>query len=180
MSVGELRGRVPTLVTFDELVDWAGQHERLPRIVLDLKEREIDRQIVPALADDHLRRRVIVTTQHTGSIRRLTTRRTCGSGSHADRLPPGEPRVAAAVDIPTVRCSSLLLPQLRWSRATAVVPYYRWRLRVVRSFHRAGRASSGPSMTSRRADRRDRRRPDRRTFLAPRLSRVFPITILSA
>ena len=39
--------------------------------MLDLKERDIDRRIAPSL-NDEFRGRVLVTTQHTASIRRLT------------------------------------------------------------------------------------------------------------
>ena len=143
LPVETLRQRVSTLLTFAEFVEWATVHERPPRIVLDLKERELDRRIAPVLANDDFRRRVIVTTQHTGSIRRLT------SAFPDLRIGLSRGQAAAGANPPAVRPWIVrllrpvlfywLLPQLRWSRATAVVIHHRLATpRNVRQFRRAG------------------------------------------
>jgi glycerophosphoryl diester phosphodiesterase len=143
LSVDELRERVPTLVTYAEFVDWASSHPEFPRIVLDLKEREIDRRIVASLRDAALRDRVLVTTQHSGGIRRLTA-------EFPDlRIGLSRGHAAAGADPPALRpwiiralrpvLSYWLLPQLRWSRATTVVVHHGLvSPRNVRQFQRAG------------------------------------------
>jgi glycerophosphoryl diester phosphodiesterase len=143
LTVDELRRRVPTLVTYAEFVTWATSHPEFPRIVLDLKERDIDRRIAASLDDAKFRGRVLVTTQHTASIRHLTAEfpdlRVGLSRGHA----------AAGADPPALRPWIIralkpmlfwwLLPQLLWSRATTVVIYHRLvSRRNLRQFQRVG------------------------------------------
>lgn len=143
LSVAELRERVPTLLTFAEFVEWATVHERPPRIVLDLKERAIDKRIRAALTNDDFRRRVIVTTQHTGGIRRLTaafpdlriglSRGQAAAGANPPALRPWITRLLRPI------LFYWLLPQLRWSRATVAVIHHRLATRRnVQQFQRAG------------------------------------------
>lgn len=143
LDVATLRARVPTLLTLPEFVAWANLQTPAPRVVFDLKERDIDRRIVSVLADPVFRARVIVTTQHTASIRRLRarfpdlrvglSRGQAAAGAHPPALRPWIVRLLRPVVF------WWLLPQLRWSRADTVVIHYRLATPpTVGRFRRAG------------------------------------------
>lgn len=143
LTLAELRRRIPTLLTFTEFITWVNARAQPPKIVLDLKERDVDTRIYDDLRDDTLRRQVIVTTQHSAAIRRLTT-------AFPDiRIGLSRGHAAAGANPPALRpwivhllrplLFHWLLPQLRWSRATTVVIHHRLATRRnVRRFQRAG------------------------------------------
>jgi glycerophosphoryl diester phosphodiesterase len=143
IPLAELRRLVPTLLTLDEFVDWANRRDPLPGIVFDFKERRLERRVAWVFHDPRLRRRTIVTTQHTWSIRRLRTafpdlrvglsRGQAAAGANPPRMRPWIAHALRPI------LFLMLLVQLRWSRATAVAIFHRLATpQTVRRLHRAG------------------------------------------
>ena len=73
-STDELRGLIPTLLTFDELLEFLGGIDPNVRLVLDLKTRGVDRMLAPYLKRNSLRRRVLVTSTYAFGLWRLKRR----------------------------------------------------------------------------------------------------------
>ena len=142
-SLAELRARVPSLLTLDELLDRVARNQTGGRFTFDLKQRGIERELAPLLRERGLTQHTLVTTQHAPSLRRLARsfpglRRGLSRGQAAAGVRPGWlRRPTAALLRPFI--FAWLLPQLRWSRATAIALHYRLVTpTLVRRFNRAG------------------------------------------
>jgi glycerophosphoryl diester phosphodiesterase len=142
-TLAELRERIPTLITLDELLDRVARHDTRGRFTFDLKQRGIERQLAHALRERGLTRDTLVTTQHAPSLRRLARsfpglRLGLSRGQTASGIRPRLlRRPTAALLRPII--FAWLLPQLRWSRATAVALQHRLVTpAIVRRFNHAG------------------------------------------
>ncbi len=143
LDVAQLRQEAPWLMTVGDFVAWQSGLDPRPWIVLDLKERSIDRALAPFLADPELRGRVIVTTQHMASIRRLSARYPdmrlglsrghAAAGARPARLRPWLERLLRSFWF------HWLILQLRWCRANTAVLHHGLATRTnIRRFRRAG------------------------------------------
>lgn len=140
----ELRSHIPTLLTLDDLLMLIAARPQNVRIVLDLKERGIERDLTPVLEQrPDLVNRVLVSTVHTTSLRRLAVRfpgiRLALSRGHLiSSLPAVSVRSLAAHLLKPVY-PLWCLPQLRWSRAGAIaLQYHLLSAGTVARFHGLG------------------------------------------
>lgn len=142
-TAAELQAAVPTLITFAELLAHLGETGSACRVVLDLKERDTDRALAPLIERHGLEQTVIVTTRHSGSLRRLRRQ--------FPRLRMGLSRGSSLEQVRPVRLRRLyhrllrqvfpvlVFLQLRWCGATAVSFHYSLiDGRSVRRYHRLG------------------------------------------
>ncbi len=140
----ELRKRIPTLLTLDDLLMFIAGQSGSVRLVLDLKERGIEKVLIPVLETrPDLVASSLVSTVHAGSLRRLaqrfpTMRLALSRGHAVSGLP-----VSFARDWTGKLLRGLffwwVLPQVRWSRAGIVALHYRLLdRRIVARYHRAG------------------------------------------
>ena len=129
LSVDELRARVPTLLTLAQLLDLVARTGTEGRFTFDLKQRGVDRQLAAALRTHNLTRQTLVTTTHSASLRRLAhefpgLRLGLSRGQLVGWLRPAWTRRLYVAALRPVLLA-WLLPQLRWSHATAVVLQHR-------------------------------------------------------
>lgn len=130
LTVRELQMRVPTLVTLDDLLMLTAGQGVTSRLVLDLKERGIDRALISILERrPDIVRNVLVSTVHTASLRRLSTRfpelRLALSRGHLIAWLP-VPRIRRIVARALRRVFPIwLAPQLRWCGAGTVAIHHR-------------------------------------------------------
>jgi glycerophosphoryl diester phosphodiesterase len=101
-TTDELRGLIPTLLTFDEMLGVIDSVDPNARMVLDLKSRDVDGKLAPYLEDPLLRRRVLVTSTFSFALRRLKRRfpdlRTgLSRGALMSRVPPPLRPMAGAI-----------------------------------------------------------------------------------
>ena len=142
-TISELRAAIPTLITLEELLDCVGAQDAAYRLVLDLKERDTDRALAPLIERHGLERRVIVTSRHTGSLRRLRRqfpllRMALSRGSSLEQLRPAALR-RVYHRLLRVVFPVLVFQQLRWCGATAVSFHYSLiDSRSVHRYHRLG------------------------------------------
>ena len=142
-TIGELRAAIPTLITLEELLEAVSGHDASYRLVLDLKERDSDRALTPLIESHGLERRVIVTTRHTGSLRRLRRqfpllRMGLSRGSSLEQLRPAALR-RVYHRLLRITFPVLVFLQLRWCGATAVSFHHSLiDARSVRRYHRLG------------------------------------------
>jgi glycerophosphoryl diester phosphodiesterase len=73
-SPDQLRRTVPTLLTLEEFLTYLGEHGPKERLVLDLKERDIDRPLVAVIERWGLEDKVLVTSRYGRGLRRLRRR----------------------------------------------------------------------------------------------------------
>lgn len=144
LSVPEIRAIIPTLLTLEELLDRLVDAGPAGRLVLDLKERGIERLLIPILEErPELVSNVLVSTVHTMSLRRLSQRfpeiRLALSRGHLiSSLRPTGLQVVIAKLLRPVFPVWLSL-QVRWCGATAVAMQYRLiDPSAVQRYHRLG------------------------------------------
>jgi glycerophosphoryl diester phosphodiesterase len=141
--IDELRAAIPTLITFEELLEHVSGHDAEYRLVLDLKERDTDRTLAPLIERHGLERRVIVTSRYALSLRRLRRqfpllRMGLSRGSSLAQLRPAALR-RAYHRLLRIVFPVLVFLQLRWCGATAVSFHYSLiDSRSVRRYHRLG------------------------------------------
>lgn len=140
----ELRKRIPTLLTLDDLLMFIAGQPGSVRLVLDLKERGIEEALIPILdVRPDLVASSLVSTVHTGSLRRLAKR------FPTMRLALSRGHAIAGLPVPLARdwTGKLMrglffwwvFPQARWSRARIVALHYRLLdRRIISRYHRAG------------------------------------------
>lgn len=144
LSVPQIRAIIPTLLTLEELLDRLVDAGPSGRLVLDLKERGIERLLIPLLeARPELVSNVLVSTVHTMSLRRLSQRfpriRLALSRGHliSSLQPTGLHGAIAKVLRPVFPVWLSL--QVRWCGATAVAMQYRLiDPTAVKRYHRLG------------------------------------------
>jgi glycerophosphoryl diester phosphodiesterase len=73
-TTDELRGLIPTLLNIDELLELIDAFDAPARLVLDLKDRNVDRALMPYLRDGALRGRVLITSTYSFGLWRLKRR----------------------------------------------------------------------------------------------------------
>lgn len=128
LTVQELRRRIPTLLTFDDLLMLTTGTSAAHRLTLDLKERGIEQELIPILEQrPDVLSRVLISTVHTSSLRRLAERfpnlRLALSRGHLmGSLPDGFSGLVARILRPLFPI--WLAPQLRWCRAGAVALHH--------------------------------------------------------
>lgn len=144
LTVKDLRSRVPSLLTLDDLLMLAAGGPAAYRLVLDLKERGIEQDLIPILEQrPDVVRNVLVSSVHTRSLRRLADRfpdiRLALSRGHLVSGIPFEPlgRLVARLSRPLY--PAWMLFQMRWCRAQ-VVAVQHWLLdrAAMERFHRMG------------------------------------------
>lgn len=125
MTVTELRSAIPTLLTLDDLFMRVTSAGTSGRLVLDLKERGVERALIPILEQrPDLVSNVLISTVHTTSLRRLSHRfpdiRLALSRGHlvSSLEPTGLHNVVALLLRPLF--PFWLSGQVRWCGATAV------------------------------------------------------------
>ena len=144
LTIRELRDRIPTLLTLDDLLMLAAGRAIQTRFVLDLKERGIEHDLIPVLEQrPDVVRSVMVSTVHTRSIRRLAERfpgmRLALSRGH---LVSGFPLSGARPLLATM--SRTVYPlwmtwQMRWCRAqTAALQHKLLDASTISRFHSVG------------------------------------------
>jgi glycerophosphoryl diester phosphodiesterase len=143
LTLDELRARVPTLLTLAELFDRLSRETVRSRVTLDLKDRDVDRALAPCLRERGLTRDALITSQHMPALRRLRGQFPgLRLGLSRGQICGGRRRVWLRELLGHLLEPVIfiwLLPQLRWSRATAVALQYRLVTpRLVRRFNRAG------------------------------------------
>ncbi len=145
LTLAELRALIPTLMTLEELLDRLAGVGPSGRLVLDLKERGIEKALIPILeARPELVPNVLVSTVHTRSLRRLAKRfpgmRLALSRGHLiSTLRQGWSQRAVAAVLRAL-FPIWLSPQVHWSRATAVALQHHLLDRVaVRRYRSLGR-----------------------------------------
>lgn len=74
LTLNELRALVPGLLTLDEMLEILLELDPDVRFVLDLKDRSIDRYLLPWLSRPEVRRRSLVTSKFSPGLRRLGLR----------------------------------------------------------------------------------------------------------
>lgn len=144
LTMPEIRAIIPTLLTLDELLDQLVDAGPSGKLVLDLKERGIERSLIPILEQrPDLVSKVLVSTVHTASLRRLSHEypdmRLALSRGHliSSLRPMGLQRIAAKLLRPVFPVWLSL--QLRWCRATAVaMQYHLIDPTAVQRYHRLG------------------------------------------
>jgi glycerophosphoryl diester phosphodiesterase len=144
LTARELRKRIPTLLTLDDLLMLVAGRTAQTRLVLDLKERGIEDDLIPVLEQrPDVVRSVMISTVHMLSVRRLADRfpglRLALSRGH---LVSGVP--IAGIGSLLARISRPVYPlwmawQMRWCSAQTVALQHRLIDAVtVRRFHRIG------------------------------------------
>jgi glycerophosphoryl diester phosphodiesterase len=144
LTLRELRDRIPTLLTLDDLLMLVAGRTGQTRLVLDLKERGIDQDLIPVLEQrPDVVRSAMVSTVHTGSIRRLAERfpdmRLALSRGH---LVSGCPFVSVRSVLAWM--SRPIYPmwmtgQMRWCRAqTVALQHQLLDAATIRRFHHLG------------------------------------------
>ena len=144
LTVPEIRAIIPTLLTLEELLDRLVDAGPTGRLVLDLKERGIERLLIPLLEErPGLVPNVLVSTVHSMSLRRLSQRypemRLALSRGHLISSP--RPRGLQGIMAKMLRpvFPVWLSLQLRWCRATAVaMQYHLIDPTAVQRYHRLG------------------------------------------
>jgi len=144
LTVRELRRAIPTLLTFDDLLMSLAGRRLTGRLVIDLKERGIEGDLIPIFEQrPDIARQALVATVHTASLRHLAERlpnlRLALSRGHLVSWLEsfGLHRPVAAV----LRQLFPLwvLPQLRWSRArTVALQHHLLDRRQVKRYNRFG------------------------------------------
>lgn len=125
----DLRKRVPGLLTLDDLLMLMSSKREPVRLVLDLKERGLDLDLMPVLEQrPDVLQSVLVSTVHTFSLRRLSTRfpglRLALSRGHLIGGMP-HPRLQSLVAGALRHLYPLwMIPQLRWCGAGAAAMHY--------------------------------------------------------
>lgn len=130
LTARELRRRAPTLLTLDDLLMLLAGRAGPGRIVLDLKERGIEGDLIPVLEQrPDIVQRVLVTSVHTRSLRRLSER------FPALRMGLSRGHLVSGFPVPEARpvlgrilrhvYPWWMLPQVRWCRATTVAMEHR-------------------------------------------------------
>lgn len=141
-TTDELRGLIPTLLTMDELVAYIDDLDPQARLVLDLKDRKVDRALVPYLEDGDFVSRILVTSAFSMGLWRLRRQfpglRTGLSRGAMLTKPPGWLRPLAALAV-TPAVIPLALFQMRLAGIEMAVLHHELaRPGVVRFFHRRG------------------------------------------
>jgi glycerophosphoryl diester phosphodiesterase len=141
-TTDELRGLIPTLLTMDELVTFINGLDPDARLVLDLKDRRVDRALVPYLLDGRFAARVLVTSTFSCGLWRLRRRlpglRTgLSRGATLTRVSRPWRPLAALVLTPVMILLALLQMRLAGIR-TAVLHHELARPGVIRFFKRRG------------------------------------------
>lgn len=144
LTLVDLRARIPTLLTFEELLDRLVDVGPSGRLVLDLKDRGVDRLLLPLFEErPELARNIMVSTVHTFSLRRLSgqfpgMRLALSRGHLISSLRP------RALQGMVARVLRPVFPiwlsfQTRWCRATVVaMQHHLIDLAAVRRYHRLG------------------------------------------
>lgn len=140
----ELRKRIPTLLTLDDLLMFIAGQSRPVRLVLDLKERGLEEALIPILETrPDLVASSLVSTVHAASLRRIARR------FPTMRLALSRGHFVSGLPVPLLREGAgrvlrglyfwWVLPQARWSRARIVALHYRLLdRRIIARYHRAG------------------------------------------
>lgn len=140
----ELRERIPTLLTLDDLLMFLNGQPGQVRLVLDLKERGLEEALIPILeVRPDLVASALVSTVHAASLRRLAQR------FPTMRLALSRGHFTSGLPLPIARewAGKLMrglffwwvLPQVRWSKARIIALHYRLLdRRVISRYHRAG------------------------------------------
>lgn len=74
LSLDQLRALVADILTFDAFVEKLDSIDPAVRLVIDLKGGGTDRYLMPYLEDARLRRRSLITSKHSPSLRRIRQR----------------------------------------------------------------------------------------------------------
>lgn len=74
LTLDELRALAPAMLTLDEMLEILLELDPDARFVLDLKDRGIDRHLLPWLSKPEMRRRSLVTSKFSPGLRRLGLR----------------------------------------------------------------------------------------------------------
>jgi glycerophosphoryl diester phosphodiesterase len=141
-TIDELRGLIPTLLTLDELITFIDALDSQARLVLDLKDRRVDRPLLLYLLDRRVDSRILVTSTFAWGLWRLKRRipelRTgLSRGAILKRIPRRVRSFAAALVAPVY--VALMMAQMRPAGiGTAVLRHELARPGVVRFFHRHG------------------------------------------
>lgn len=120
----ELRALIPTLLTFQEMLDFLDEFAPDARLVLDLKDRRVDRSIVPVIVERNLTSRVLVTSKLSPGLRRLNhqlpqLRLGLSRGAMLTWAPRGHPRLLlATLTRPLFTLTAAI--QRRWSGISTV------------------------------------------------------------
>lgn len=130
LTYAEIRRRIPTLLTLDDLLMLVASRPGNVRIVLDLKERGIEQDLIPVLEPrPDLTQNVLISTVHTTSLRRLSRRfpgiRLALSRGHLVSSIPVLRLQQVAARLLRPLYPFWLAPQLRWCGAGAVALQYR-------------------------------------------------------
>jgi glycerophosphoryl diester phosphodiesterase len=144
LTMRELRKRIPTLLTLDDLLMLVAGRRGQTRLVLDLKERGIEQDLIPILEQrPDIVRSVMVSTVHSRSIRRIADRfpgmRLALSRGHlVSSIPfPGLGSLLAAISRPVYPL--WMMYQMRWCGAQTVALQHRLiDAATVGRFHRMG------------------------------------------
>lgn len=140
----DLRKRLPGLLTLDDLLMLMSSRQASVRLVLDLKERGLELDLIPVLEQrPDVARSVLVSTVHMRSLRRLAERfpnlRLALSRGHLISGMP-HPVVGRLLARALRHVYPLwMIPQLRWSRAGAAAMQHQLLTpAIVERFHRMG------------------------------------------
>lgn len=124
LTVDDLRDRIPTLLTLEELLDYLHLENPGTRITIDLKDRWVDRALVPILEERELTQNILITSRFAPGLRRLAT-----------RFPAARLGLSRGASVAFVRPAWLrriyagvlrflypfwTFPQLRWAKATTL------------------------------------------------------------
>jgi glycerophosphoryl diester phosphodiesterase len=143
-TFSELRKSMPEIMTLDDLLMLVASQRAPVRVVLDLKERGLELSLIPVLEQrPDIVQRVLVSTVHTRSLRRLAQR------FPGLRLALSRGHLIGAFPHPALRrlvASALrhiyplwMIPQLRWSKAgAAAMQHLLLTPPVIARFHRLG------------------------------------------
>jgi len=141
-STDELRGLIPTLLTFDELLEFLDGIDSGVRLVLDLKTRGTDRALAPYLEGDAQSRRALVTSTFAFSLRRLkrhfpSLRTGLSRGSLLSRI-PARLHPLAARTLGRMIAHLMVIEMSLFGLDTAVLNHIIVDARVVEMFHSRG------------------------------------------
>lgn len=142
-STDELRSLIPTLLTFDELLEHLSIANSHVRLVLDLKSRDVDRTLVPYLEDAGLRSRVLITSAFSFGLWRLKRqfpdlRTGLSRGATFTRIPDAA-RPMAARSIGRIMVILAIVQMVAMNIETAVLQHYLIDERAVRMLRGRGR-----------------------------------------
>lgn len=144
LPFSELRRRNRDLLTLDDLLMLVSSRPGPVRLVLDLKERGIERDLIPVLEQrPDLVRQSVVSTVHTRSLRRLSRRfpelRLALSRGHLVAGLPRRDMQRIAARLLRRLYPLWMAPQLRWSQASAAAMQHMLLDRAaVDRFHKLG------------------------------------------